>query len=123
MPYRIYSEGDTLRIDFDTVVTNEEFAAAVQELHQIESSGPAAPHRITDLSRSTGLNIKYPAIAAAARLRRAINFPNSFKSAIVAPEPVHLGLARMFATLNDHPQITIRIFPDLSAAQAWIAEG
>jgi len=29
----------------------------------------------------------------------------------------------MFQTLNDHPQITIKVFPDVPAAEAWLRVG
>ena len=121
MPYRIYHAGDVLRIDLAGIVTNAEFAEMVGKVNQLESSGPVVPHRIADFSQSSELIISYPAIMAAAQLRKALKFPNNFRSAIVATLPGHVSVARTFATLNDHPQISIRVFPTLAEAQAWIA--
>jgi hypothetical protein len=34
-----------------------------------------------------------------------------------------MGFARMFQILNEHPQVTVRIFEDETSARAWIATG
>lgn len=31
-----------------------------------------------------------------------------------------LGYARMFRILNEHPQVTVRIFEDETEARAWL---
>jgi hypothetical protein len=41
-------------------------------------------------------------------------------SAIVVSQPVQLGYARMFQTLNEHPRVTMRIFEDVVAAREWL---
>jgi hypothetical protein len=80
------------------------------------------PHRISDLSKLSHLNIGFPGVFELAERRKATRFPNAFRSAIITPRPVHVGLARMFQILNEHPQITIRIFSERPAGEAWIAE-
>lgn len=76
------------------------------------------PHRISDLTRASGLNVGFPVLFTFTERRKTLRFRNAFKSAIVAPQTVHRGLARMFQPLNEHPPITIEIFPDLAVAQA-----
>jgi hypothetical protein len=46
---------------------------------------------------------------------------NPVKTAIVAPKPVHVGFARMFQILTDHPQIIVEVFATVVAAEAWLA--
>jgi hypothetical protein len=65
--------------------------------------------------------IHYPDISVLAANRRKIQFPNSFKSAIITRNSHHLGYARMFQTLNTNPQIIIQIFSDEAPAVQWIA--
>ena len=123
MPCRVHFEGETLCIDFSGVVTNQDFAEFVPVVEELERGRSSVPHRISDLSQTSGLNIGFSDVFALAERRKATRFSNSFKSAIIAIQPAHVGLARMFQILNEHPQITIKIFPDLPAAQAWIAKG
>jgi len=49
-----------------------------------------------------------------------VRLKNYIKSAIVANNPSQFGFARMFQTLNDNPQIEIRIFPAAESAMEWL---
>lgn len=80
------------------------------------------PHRVTDLRHIERLEVDFDGVYTLAVRRRALHFPNRFKSAIVAVELVAYGFARMFQTLNFHPQIVIALFPDDAEAMRWIAE-
>jgi hypothetical protein len=122
MPIRSYFDAETLRLDFSGHVSREELFRALRELETLEAAPAVTPHRIVDLSAITESANSFPEVFALAAQRKRRQFPNAFKSAIVATRPADIGIARMFQTLNDHPQIRIRIFPDLAAAQAWLAE-
>ena len=89
---------------------------------EIENRSTVIPHRLTDLTQAAGMDVRFPDIFTLAMRRKARPFPNPFKSAIVACQPIHVGFARMFQTLNDHPQITIRIFPTFNEARNWLVE-
>ena len=91
-----------------------EIVAAEEARHAV------VPHRITDLTGATEMKIGFDEIFSLAELRRAMRFPNFFKSAIVACNESQTGFARMFQTLNNNPQITVRIFPDLQGALDWV---
>jgi hypothetical protein len=122
MPCHVYLEKKLLCVDFIDVVTEREFAEFIPAMEKLERSCLPVPHRISDLSKLSHVNIGFPGVFELAERRKAMRFPNAFKSAIVAPQPLHVGLARMFQILNEHPQITIKIFPDQPAALAWITE-
>ena len=62
-------------------------------------------------------------VLSLAEARRRRTFPNSFKTTIIAMEPVHFGFARMFQALNDHAQIAVSIFDDDADALAWLRSG
>lgn len=120
MPFTIANDPHLIRITFTGVFTDEDLRGLTEAMTAIEeASTPVAP-RITDVTGVTQLKIAYPDVHALAQKRRATTFPNTFKSAIVVGGPVQLGMARMFQTLNDNPQITIEIFSDEAAAMAWL---
>jgi len=121
MAYRVYLEGAEIRVEFSGVVTTRDFEDFAPVVEELERRPAVVPHRIGDLSKTSGMEIGFREVLALADRRKSRRFPNAFKSAIVAPQPVQLGLARMFQILNDHPQITIKIFPDVPSAQKWIA--
>jgi hypothetical protein len=119
MPYCISIENNVLQITLNGHVTGNDLQKIVAETAQFERA-PIIPHRVTDLSEITNLDVSFPDVMTIAQQRRVLRFQNSFKSAIIAHDDLHLGYARMFQTLNDNPQIYIRIFADRQAADRWV---
>lgn len=109
-------------MEFSGVVTAVDLQQCGVATWEIEKVRPVTPHRITDLSGVTDLQVDFNSVWQLAENRKNRQFPNAFKSAIVAPENYLMGYARMFQTLNDHPQITICVFKDRAAAQTWLDE-
>lgn len=120
MPYRLSFEGDLLRLALSGTVTAADFKAFGAEVTQFEAGRAVIPSRLTDLTGAISMDLRYADVATYVEGRKARTFPNSFRSAIVASQSVHIGFARMFQTLNDHPQITIRIFADQETALLWL---
>jgi hypothetical protein len=121
MAWTLREQNGILRIEFTGTLTNQDLVAGEGELERIERSAPVVPSRLSDLGLAERLEIDFHGVLALALARRQMIFKNSFKSAIVAPDFVRFGFARMFQTLNDHPQITIAIFPDVAGALDWLA--
>ena len=120
MPYTITMESTFLQIFLYDVVTHHELHVLVDALAAIELSRAVTPLRLCDLSAMTEPHPTYPDVRALAEPRKAQTLANAVKSALVAPRPTHRGFARMFQTLNEHPQITIEIFATVAAAEAWL---
>jgi hypothetical protein len=122
MPYTIKTGEPILHITLLGTLTNEDLAALAREAMDLERSLAVVPHRLTDTRPATRLEITFDGILDFANKRMQLKFPNSFKSAIVASDVVRFGFARMFQTLNDHPQISIAIFPDTPTALHWLEQ-
>ena len=56
-----------------------------------------------------------------ANIRTNAPIRNMVKSALVATDQMQFGYARMFASLNHNPNITIQIFQTREAALEWIS--
>ena len=121
MAYKITVENNVLRLMLSDRLTGRDFEDMVVEARNYEQDVEVVPHRITDMTRITEMAIHYPDISAFAEKRRQLRFLNRFKSAIIATNEQHVGYARMFQTLNDNPQIAIRIFPYEASASRWVA--
>ena len=119
MPYKIQLEDNVIQIALTGRLTSHDLRGLMAEAVHYESA-PVVPHRITDMSEITHLDLGFPEIMTAAAQRRVLKFQNSFKSAIIANRDLHLGYARMFQTLNDNPQIAIKIFAERKAADEWL---
>jgi hypothetical protein len=122
MPFTIDTNQPILRVTFTGTLSNQDLLEAGKETARLESAYSVIPHRICDLRPVTRVEINFQGVLALATERLKLTFPNSFKSAIIASDVVHYGFARMFETLNDHPQITIAIFPDEPEAMRWLSE-
>ena len=120
MSVEIVVEADLIRFTLGGVVTEGDLVTLAATADDIERGRNPVPHRITDMTGVTELRIGYPNVKALADRRRSMEFPNPFKSAIVVRTPAQMGIARMFRTLNDNPQITIEVFRDEATALEWL---
>ena len=121
MSFEIRADRPIIEIRIFGSFTNDDLRQLAIEARRIEATENPVRHRITDTRGVTELACDFRGVAAFAEDRRRCAFPNAFKSAIVAPDVAHFGFARMFQTLNDHPKISIAIFPDEDGARTWLA--
>ena len=122
MPFTIDTSQPVLRITLSGRLTNQDLLDLGKDAARIESGYAVIPHRLTDMRPVERIEMNFEGVLALATERLKLKFPNTFKSAIVAGDVVHYGFARMFETLNDHPQIVIAIFPDEPEALRWLSE-
>jgi hypothetical protein len=122
MPFSISSHDGVLRIVLSGTVIPEELGRLADAIGEAEGACDVCPHRVTDFTGVARFKLGFDDVSELARRRRGLPPANPIRSAVVAATPVQLGFARMIQTLNDHPRITMRIFPDVDGALAWLAE-
>jgi hypothetical protein len=120
MPFEIRREHEVIRIVFSGVFTNHDLFRGGVELGGLEEASPTVPNRIVDVRPVERIEIDFAGMFAVAEARRRREYGNAFKTAILADDLVHYGFARMFQTLNDHPQIVIAIFGSDEEARSWL---
>jgi hypothetical protein len=120
VPFAIAIEPGLIRVTFSGALTAEDLRGIAAAADEIEAGASPVPPRIVDMRAVTDLKVAYPDVLALAERRRARSFPNEFRSAIVVQGSSQLGIARMFQTLNDNPQIAVQIFTDPADAMAWL---
>jgi hypothetical protein len=120
MSYELRTTPELFQIEFSGRLTADDLSALATELESAEATLDVVPDHVTVLERVTEVDVSGDAVRAVAAIRKARHFPNRFRSAIVASHTPHVGYARMFQTLNDHPQITIALFPEADAAYDWL---
>lgn len=107
---------------FFGVSTRQDIQSLVNDFATIEQQSGVIPNRLIDLRQVADMDISYGDILGYAEAWKARTLANPFKCAIVASLPVHMGFARMYQTLQNHPQIEVQIFPTAALAEAWLAE-
>lgn len=122
MAVDISYDGAWIHITFAGEITSADLAACIHHMVDLEGRMAVTPNRLVDLGTATRMAIGYSDIANVAQARRALAPANPIRTAIVAHSAVQQGYARMFQTLNDHPLVTIAVFADRAAAEAWLRE-
>lgn len=120
MAYRLSFDGPTLVIVLSGRLVPADLDSLGRDLLALERDGANVPHRLVDLRQVTEPLVGYAEMAKLAERLRTRALVNPVRSAIVVAQPVQLGFARMFQTLNDHPWVTVRIFEDEGEARAWL---
>jgi hypothetical protein len=106
-------------VEFSGSLSCADLVNGIEQVEAIEERLDVIPSRVTSVS-VTEIQIEFDDLLALTSLRRAMRFPNRFKSALVVGNEAQTGFARMFQTLNTNPQIDIRMFHDRESALAWI---
>lgn len=120
MAYSLSFDGPLLLIRCFDTLTMADLGAIVDDVIELEQGGTHTPPRMTDLRAVTDSAVRYPDLAKLAERTRTRPLAAPVLSAIVVSQPVQLGYARMFQTLNEHPHVTMRIFEDEVAAREWL---
>ena len=122
MPYEIADRGQYLYARLFGVLTPDDLVTLVDEYERVEDAAAESKDRIVDLTPLDEVEIAFPDVLLLANRRRNRTFTRRVKSALVARKSLHVGFARMFQTLNEHPQIEIRIVQSMDAALKWLEE-
>jgi hypothetical protein len=121
MAYEILQRDGVIRIRFlnDVVPADLQTLGAVMD--RIDDELPSDPNRLVDLADTQGEQIDFSRIVAFADLRKERRLRNAIRVAMVARAPLQFGVARMFQSLFRNPQMELRVFRELAAAEAWVA--
>ena len=120
MAYHVTEESDRVRLSFQSVITSHDLHAIASELAALEQARGAALNRLIDLSQVSEIDLSYLVLDTLMDQRMAQPLVTVVKSAIVAPQPVHVGFARMYQMLNKEPKYAIEIFGSIEEAETWL---
>jgi hypothetical protein len=114
MPYELTVQGDHYFLLFVDAMTQADLERLPDEVKALED-------RCRMISTGSPTSPRWsPSRSASRTCMRSP--PGDAPGRFAIRDPVAVGFARMFQTLNDNPQIEIRIVPPLEAARVWIAE-
>jgi hypothetical protein len=119
VPFEITNQGTFLFGRLQGTVTASDLYQLANDTEAMENSIPEAMDRICDMTAAERFDVGFQAVNALAQRRRVRKFSKRVKSAIIVADLVQLGIARMYQTLNDNPQIEVRIFRSIAEAKEW----
>jgi hypothetical protein len=114
-----YNDGIVF-VTFPETLSDNDFRLINMEIEIIEKEYSVVPNFIVRLNTVKTFNGNYFSVQALARQRAEITYPNTILEAIVVTNDFQMGFARMYQTVNDNPQLTIKIFKDEAKAIDWI---
>src|SRR5262245_2101554 len=120
MPVEIEDRPHYLFVRAFAKLTGEDLRRYSIEMAQIESTEQGKKHRITDMSTLDAVDIGFAEVEQHLQGRRSAKVVAPVKAAFVAPRPMQYGFARMFQTLNDHPNIEVRVVSSMEEAEIWV---
>ena len=120
MPYRVSLDEPFIRVWFTGILSGANLRDVADELRAHERELGMVPDRLVDMSQMVATDAVFNLAILAARVRGVQRFPNTFRSALVAPKVEVAGFARIFRALNRNPQIEVQIFDEVAAAERWL---
>ena len=120
MSYRVSLDEPFLRVWFTVILTGANLRVVAEELRAHERELGMVPDRLVDMSDMVATDAVFNLAILAARVRGVQRFPNTFRSALVAPKVEVAGFARIFRILNRNPQIEVQVFDTVEAAERWL---
>ena len=123
MAFSVEADSVPVVITLSGTLTGSDLQTLADEVLALEQGGTRTPPRLTDLRAVDHMAVGYPEVARLADRTRTRPLNAPVRSALLVKQPVQLGIARMFQILNEHPQVTVRIFEDETSARVWIATG
>jgi hypothetical protein len=120
MSFAVGIEADIVRVSMYGILTRQDLTDLLAASDAIDRRHDRIPPRLTDLRGVTEFQVSFAQLSGLAAARTAARFPNAFRSALLVSSPAQLGMANMYRTLNDNPQISIEVFEDEAAALAWL---
>ena len=122
MPFELTTPGAILFARVFGVFTARELNRLATAAEIAESTHAVPLDRVTDLTAVERFEVGFREIYGFAIRRSAQRFSRVVKSAIVVQEPAQFGIARLYETLNENPQIQIRIVRSVTEATEWFAD-
>jgi hypothetical protein len=122
MPFELTTPGSILFARVFGVFTPPELNHLSDEAEIAEASHIVSLDRITDLTAVERFDLGFREIYYFAIRRSKQRFSRVVKSAIIVQDAVQLGIARNYESLNENPQIQVRVLQTVTEATEWFAE-
>ena len=122
MPYTIDDTNNKfIKITYVGTLSNEDIHGVLKEGLKKEGKELILIDRVEDMRKLKGIKIGFEDLMGFTGNLRDIQLPQIVKSAILTNNPLQYGIARMFQSILDHPQMKIEIFSNEEEAYNWLS--
>jgi hypothetical protein len=121
MSYSIDKSSEFVRVTYVGSLDNNDIQGVLKDSLMKEGDDLRLTNRIEDMRQLHGIKIGFDELMDFTNSLRAIQLPMVVKSAILTNNMLQYGIARMFQTILEHPQMVIKIFSDEEKAYQWLS--
>jgi hypothetical protein len=121
MPFTVEKSTQLIRVTYTGTLDNKDIAGVLQDSLTMDGSELNLINRLEDMRNLRGIKIGFDDLMDFTKNLRVIQLPRVVKSAILTGNPLQYGIARMFQTILEHPQMDIKVFSHEEEALRWIS--
>ena len=120
MPFSIEKSPDLIRVTYSGTLTEED----IQEVIKYSIGGTVIDFsdRLEDMRNLHSVSTGFAELMEVAANLRTVQLPHVVKTALLTNNSLQFGVARMFQTILDHPQMKLEIFTSEQEAMKWLEQ-
>ena len=121
MSHQISHQNGVMVISLIESITPADLHQIGESLQLVDTTFTPLPDRLIDLRTVKQVDVTFEAVKAFAGHRNDCTLRHAVRAAILAPDDLHFGMARMFKSLSENPRIHLQIFRDYASALSWLS--
>jgi hypothetical protein len=121
MSYSIDANAAFIRVVYGGTLENNDIHGVLRDSLGTDGKELKLINRIEDMRKLHGIHIGFTELMDFAQNLRTIQLSKPVKTAILTSNPLQYGVARMFQSILEHPQMEIKIFSDEEEASHWLS--
>jgi hypothetical protein len=121
MSYSIETNTKFVRVTYSETLNVNDIHGVLRDALIIDGKELKLINRIEDMRKLDGINIGFNELRGFTDNLRTIQLTRIVKSAILTGNSLQYGIARMFQTILEHPQMDIKIFSHEEEAVNWLS--
>jgi len=121
MSYSIDTCPDFIKVTYTGTLNNEDIHGVLRDGLKIEGKELNLTNRLEVMRKLKGIKIGFEDLMGFTENIRTIQLSQNVKTAILTGNPLQYGIARMFQSILEHPQMKIEIFSNEEEANNWLS--
>ena len=121
MSYSIDTSDKFIRVTYEGTLDNKDIQGVLRDGLIKDGKELNLINRIEDMRKLKGITIGFDELRGFTESLRTIQLPQTVKTAILTGNPLQYGIARMFQSILEHPQMKIEIFSNEEEANNWLS--
>jgi hypothetical protein len=122
MSYSIEINDRLIRVTYGDTLDNTDIQGVLKDALIMNDKESSPTNRIEDMRALKGSKVGFDALSGFTENIRNIQLSQAVKSAILTSNTLQFGIARMFQSILEHPQIRVKIFSNEEEAYNWLSE-